>query len=127
MNSLTMAQGIKRLGMPVAAFLAAALIGLIAISWMIDQNAVRLSVEKQIRAATGLDLMVNGDVRVSVFPGSSITLRQVGLKGAGSRGSGIADEPLTVDELTANLRLLPLLMRRYEIADVTLQNPRINV
>jgi len=127
MNSLTMAQGIKRLGMPIAAFLAAALLGLIAISWMIDPNAVRLSVEKQIRAATGLDLMVNGDVRVSVFPGSSITLRQVGLKGASSRGSGVADEPLTVDELTANLRLLPLLMRRYEIADVTLQHPRINV
>ncbi len=47
-----MAQGIKRLGMPIAAFLAAALLGLIAISWMIDPNAVRLSVEKQIRAAT---------------------------------------------------------------------------
>jgi AsmA protein len=127
MNSLTMAQGIKRLGMPIAAFLAAALIGLIAISWMIDPGAVRLSVEKQIRAATGLDLKVNGDVRVSIFPGSAITLRQVGLKGASARGSSVADEPLTVDELTANLRLLPLLMRRYEIADVTLQDPRINV
>jgi AsmA protein len=125
MNSLTMAQGIKRLAMPVAALLAAALIGLIAISWMIDQNAVRLSVERQIRAVTGLDLKVDGDVRVSVFPGSSITLRQVGLKGAGSPGGG--DEPLTVDQLTANLRLLPLLMRRYEIADVTLERPRINV
>ena len=78
MNSLTMAQGIKRLGMPIAACLAAALLGLIAISWMIDPNAVRLSVEKQIRAATGLDLMVSGDVRVSIFPGSAITLRQVG-------------------------------------------------
>lgn len=121
-----MAQGIKRLGMPIAALLAAALIGLIAISWMIDPNAVRLSVERQIRAATGLDLKVDGDVRVSVFPGSSITLRKVGLKGAGSRGGGI-DEPLTVEELTANLRLLPLLMRRYEIADVTLERPRINV
>ncbi|WP_040302016.1 AsmA family protein [Afipia clevelandensis] len=122
-----MAQGIKRLGMPIAACLAAALLGLIAISWMIDPNAVRLSVEKQIRAATGLDLMVNGDVRVSIFPGSAITLHQVGLKGAASRGSGIADEPLTVGELTANLRLIPLLMRRYEIADVSLLNPRINV
>lgn len=122
-----MAQGIKRLGMPIAALLAAALIGLIAISWMIDPNAVRLSVERQIRAATGLDLKVDGDVRVSVFPGSSITLRKVGLKGAGSRGGGIVDEPLTVEELTANLRLLPLLMRRYEIADVTLERPRINV
>ena len=122
-----MAQGIKRLGMPIAACLAAALLGLTAISWMIDPNAVRLSVEKQIRAATGLDLMVNGDVRVSIFPGSAITLRQVGLKGAASRGSGITDEALTVEELTANLRLIPLLMRRYEIADVSLQNPRINV
>ena len=122
-----MAQGIKRLGMPIAACLAAALLGLIAISWMIDPNAVRLSVEKQIRAATGLDLMVNGDVRVSIFPGSAITLRQVGLKGSASRGSGMTDEALTVEELTANLRLIPLLMRRYEIADVSLQKPRINV
>ncbi|CAM9670845.1 unnamed protein product [Phaeothamnion confervicola] len=127
MTSLTMAQGIKRLGMPIAALLAAALIGLIAISWMIDQNAVRLSVERQIRAATGLDLKVNGDVSISVFPGSSVTLRKVGLKNAGARGGGAVDEPLTVDELTANLRLLPLLMRRFEIADVTLQHPRINV
>ena len=122
-----MAQGIKRLGMPIAALLAAALIGLIAISWMIDQNAVRLSVEQQIRAATGLDLKVNGNVSISVFPGSSVTLRDVGLKGSGSRGSGVVDEPLTVAELTAHLRLLPLLMRRYEIADVMLQHPRINV
>ena len=122
-----MAQAIKRLGMPIAACLAAVLLGLIAISWMIDPNVVRLSVEKQIRAATGLDLKVNGDVRVSIFPGSAITLRQVGLKGSSSRGSGVADEALTVEELTANLRLIPLLMRRYEIADVSLQNPRINV
>jgi AsmA protein len=76
---------------------------------------------KQIRAATGLDLMVSGDVRVSIFPGSAITLRQVGLKGSASRGSGVADEPLSVEELTANLRLIPLLLRRYEIADVSLQ------
>ena len=122
-----MAQGIKRLGMPIAALLAAALIGLVTISWMTDPNAVRLAVERQIRAATGLDLKVDGDVQVSVFPGSSITLRQVGLKGSGSRGGGVVDEPLTVAELTANLRLLPLLMRRYEIADVTLERPRINV
>lgn len=117
-----MAQAIKRLGMPIAALLALVLAGLVAISWLIDRDAVRLAVERQIRAATGLDLMVNGDVRVSVFPGSSVTLRQVGLKGGGG-----ADEPLTVDELTANLRLLPLLLQRYEIADVTLTQPRIRV
>jgi len=125
MTSLPMTQGIKRLGVPIAALLAAALAGLIGVSWLIDKNAVRLAVENQIRAATGLELAINGDVSVSVFPGSSITLRDVGLKGAAPRNSN--DEPLNVEEITANLRLMPLLMQRYEIADVTLQHPRINV
>jgi AsmA protein len=127
MISLTMAQGIKRLGLPIAAVLAVALAGLAVISWMTDRNAVRAAVEKQIRAATGLALVVNGDIEVSIFPTSAITLRQVGLKGTGSTSGDTADGPLAVDELTANLRLLPLLLRRYEIADVTLTQPRINV
>lgn len=125
--SLTMAQGIKRLGIPIAALLAAALIGLIAMSWLVDRNAVQQSVERQIRAVTGLDLVVNGDVDISIFPGSYVKLHKVGLKGTSTRGSGFADEPLTVDELTANLRLPSLLLGRYDIADVTLLHPQMNV
>ncbi|MBI3701966.1 MAG: AsmA family protein [Afipia sp.] len=109
--------------MPIAALLAAVFAGLVVASWLIDKNAVRQSVEQQLRIATGLDLVVGGEVQVSLFPGSRVTLRNVGLKGADAK----SDEPLTVEELTANLRLLPLLTRRYEIADVTLVNPRFNV
>ena len=58
--ALTMAQGMKRLGTPVAAFLGVALIGLIATSWLINRDALREAVEAQIRAVTGLDLVVNG-------------------------------------------------------------------
>ncbi len=120
---MTLAQGIKRLAMPIAALLGLGLIGLIATSWLIDKNAVRVAVERQLRIATGLDLVVVGDVEVSVLPGSYVTLRKVRLNGADTK----TGEPLAADELTANLRLLPLLMRRYEIADVTLVNPRFNV
>ena len=122
-----MAQGIKRLGIPIAALLAAVLLGLIAMSWLVDRNAVQQSVERQIRAATGLDLVVNGDVDISIFPGSYVKLHKVGLKGSSTRGSGFADEPLTVDELTANLRLPSLLLGRYDIADVTLLHPQMNL
>ena len=109
--------------MPIAALLSAALIGLVVTSWLIDRSAVRLAVEHQLRVATGLDLVVGGDVEVSLLPTSYVTLRKVGLKGADAR----TGEPLTVDELTVNLRLLSLLARRYDIADVTLVNPRFNV
>ena len=113
----------KRLAMPIAALLAAAFVGLVVTSWLIDKDAVRRSVEQQLRVATGLDLVVGGDVEVSLLPASYVTLRKVGLKGADAN----TGEPLTVDELTVNLRLLPLLARRYDIADVTLVNPRFHV
>jgi AsmA protein len=120
--SLTMAQGMKRLAMPIAAFLAVVVIGLIATSWFLNRDALRQAVEAQIRAVTGLDLVINGSIDVSVFPGSYVAFHDVGLKGGAA-----ADPALAVDVLTANLRLLPLLLRRFEIADVMMLRPHIRV
>src|SRR5439155_15486850 len=120
--SLTMAQGMKRLGMPVAAFFGVALIGLIATSWFLNRDGLREAVEAQIRAVTGLDLVIKGPIDISVFPASYISFHDVGLKGGGT-----ADPALQVDVLTANLRLLPLLLRRFEISDVMMLRPTIRV
>ncbi len=117
-----MAQGMKRLGTPIAALLGLALIGLVATSWLINRDALRQAVEAQIRAVTGLELTVNGPIDISVFPGSYVSFHDVGLKGAET-----ADPALRVDVLTANLRLLPLLMQRFEIADLMLLRPQIRV
>src|ERR1700760_435048 len=119
--AVTMAQGMKRLGTPIAALLGVMLVGLIASSWLINRDALRQAVETQIRAVTGLDLTVKGSIDVSVFPGSYVSFHDVGLKGA-------TDDPaLRVDVLTANLRLLPLLLQRFEIADVMMLRPQIRV
>jgi AsmA protein len=112
----------KRLGTPIAALLGVMLIGLIAISWLINRDALRNAVEAQIRAVTGLDLTVGGAIDISVFPGSYVSFHDVGLKGGGA-----GDPALHVDVLTANLRLLPLLMQRFEIADVMMLRPTIRV
>jgi AsmA protein len=79
-------------------------------------------VEAQIRAVTGLDLTVKGPIDVSVFPGSYVSFHDVGLKGGADDGPA-----LRVDVLTANLRLLPLLLQRFEIADVMMLRPQIHV
>jgi AsmA protein len=117
-----MAQGIKRLGMPVVVFLGLVLLGLIAMSWFLNRDALRQAVEAQIRAVTGLDLVVKGTIDISVFPASYVSFHDVGLKGGGT-----ADPALLVDVLTANLRLLPLLLQRFEIADVMMLRPHIHV
>lgn len=120
--AVTMAQGIKRLGTPIAALLGVALAGLIASSWLINRDALRHAVEAQIHAVTGLELVVHGNIDVSVFPGSYVSFHDVGLKGGGT-----GDPALRVDVLTANLRLLPLLLQRFEIADVMMLRPQIHV
>jgi AsmA protein len=117
-----MAQGMKRLGMPIAALLGVALIGLIATSWLLNRDALRAAVEAQIRTVTGLDLVVKGAIDVSVFPASYVSFHDVGLKGGAT-----SDHALSVDVLTANLRLLPLLLQRFEIADVMMLRPKIRV
>lgn len=117
-----MAQGMKRLGTPIVALLGVALIALIATSWLINRDALRKAVEAQIRDVTGLELSVAGNIDISVLPASYISFHDVGLKGGGT-----ADPALHVDVLTANLRLLPLLLQRFEIADLTLLRPHIHV
>ncbi len=119
---MTKAQGIKRLGMPIVAFLGVIVIGLFAMSWLLSRDALRHAVEAQIRSVTGLDFVVNGAVDISVFPGSYVSFHDVGLKNGGA-----VDPALSVDVLTANLRLLPLLLQRFEIADMVMLRPRIRV
>src|SRR4029453_17695614 len=120
--SLTMTQGMKRLGMPIAALFCVAVLTLVGTSWFLNRDALRQAVEAQIRAVTGLDLVVTGAIDVSVFPGSYVSFHNVGLKGGGT-----TDPALQVDVLTANLRLLPLLLQRFEIADVMMLRPKIQV
>jgi len=108
--------------MPIVALLGAVMIGLFAVSWLLNRDALRHAVEAQIRDVTGLDFVVNGAVDVSVFPGSYVSFHNVGLKNGGA-----IDPALSVDVLTANLRLLPLLMQRFEIADMIMLRPRIRV
>lgn len=117
-----MAQGMKRLGTPIAALLGVALIALIATPWLINRDALRKAVEAQIRDVTGLELNVTGSIDISVLPASYISFHGVGLKGGGTSAPA-----LQVDVLTANLRLLPLLLQRFEIADLTLLRPHIHV
>ncbi|HZR76517.1 AsmA family protein [Bradyrhizobium sp.] len=118
-----MAQRTRRLVTPVVVLIGLAALALVGSSWLLNRDALRAAVEAQIRAVTGLDLVVKGNTDISLFPGSYVSFHDVGLRGSGAN----TDPALSVDVLTANLRLLPLLLQRFEIADVMMLRPRIRV
>jgi AsmA protein len=113
--------GFKRIGL---AFAALVVIGLGAIgvsSFLISTETAREAVKAQIHAATGLDPIIQGGASVSLFPPDTVTLRDVALEDAQHAPM------LTAASLVAHLRLLPLLTGRIEVADISLERPRIAV
>jgi AsmA protein len=117
-----MAIGLKRIVIAVAAVVAAVFITLVALSFFVPAASVRDAVTKEIRAVTGLDPVLRGDVSVSLIPSGTVSFRNV-LLGDGRNGG----PAVVADELIARLRYFPLLAGQVEIADVTLVRPTITV
>ena len=117
---MTAATGFKRLGIAAAALVLACLAALAAVPLLIPGDSVREATKAEIHNVTGLDLILRGDVAVSLFPTGSVSFANVSLGGDSSPA-------IEAEELTARLRLLPLLTGHIEIADVSLVRPHINV
>jgi AsmA protein len=117
------ASGFKRLGFAVLAALAVIFGALAATSYLVPADRVRAEVKAQIRAATGLDPDMRGFSAVSLFPSGRVSFSDVAL----GENNADAGPPLTAELLTAQLRFLPLLTGRIQIASIELVNPRIAV
>lgn len=119
---MTAALGFKRLGLAVVAAVAV-IVGMLALSsFVISADTARETVKNEIRAVTGLELILRGPVSVSLFPSGAVHFADVVL------GDDRQNEPaLAAERLTAHLRLLPLLVGRIEISDIALVRPRIAI
>jgi AsmA protein len=113
---------VKRIALLLAALIAVGTSVIAAATSIIPAGTLRDAVELQIRAATGLDPLVLGPVSVSMFPAPAVVFSDVALHEPAAGETALAAESLTV-----NLRLMPLLAGRVDIADVSMVKPRIAV
>ena len=119
---MTAATGFKRLGFAVAAVLLVGVGALALMSFLISTDRVRDAVKAEIRDVTGLDLTLRGEAAVSLFPTGIVSFANVALGDDSTRAPALAAK-----RLTARLRLIPLFVGRIEIADVALEQPRIDI
>ena len=86
-----------RLSLVIAAVFSAGLGVLAAASKLVPAETVRSAVIAQIHAGTGLEPVIQGDVKVSLFPTAMVTFTDVVL------GNASGNEPaLSAERLTAN-------------------------
>jgi AsmA protein len=112
---------LKRFVPLIAIAVVAGAAAIAAVRYVIPVDTVSEAVKTEIRAVTGLDPVLRGPVSMSVFPARTVTFSDVVL------GESAGEPAVAVEELIAHLRLLPLLVGRIEISDITLIKPRIAV
>lgn len=106
--------------------LALVLVGLIAIAATalksVDFNAYKDFVAQQVKVALGRDLVIAGDVSISIGLRPHLTAKQIIL-----RNAPWSDQPqmVALDQIDAGIELLPLLFEQIRLRDVTLSGGQI--
>ncbi len=102
----------------VVLLLVGALIGPNFVDW----NKYKSQGQEQVKKHTGYDLVMDGDVRVSVFPSPHLIVRDARLK---APVKSRVDDLLTIKSLEVYVSLIPLLQGKVEVSAVNLVEPQI--
>ncbi len=96
----------------------------VTIPLLLEPNDFRDDIVAQVKKHTGRDLVIGGDIGLSVFPWLGITLAELTL----SQPPGFGDEPFAVvKRAQVRAKLLPLLKRTLEVDTLELEGLRLHL
>jgi AsmA protein len=98
--------------------------GLIALPFIIDPNDYKQEISSQVEKATGRNLTLDGDIKLSVFPWIALELGPLKL----SNAAGFkADSFAKVQQAEIRIKLMPLLKKQLEMDTVVLDGLVLNL
>ncbi len=96
------------------------LIAVVAVPFFVPTDYLRDQIAQMVKAQTGRDFTVAGEILISFVPNVGVRLGQVILSDPPTMSPGTM---LKMDALTVNLRLLPLLFRQIKVKQFLLERP----
>ncbi len=116
---------IKIVGYAIVVLLALLLVTGLAVKFFFDPNDYRDDIAAVVKAKTGRDLTIDGDLGLSIFPWLAIDMGHARL----SNAPGFGDKPFAeIDSASLSLRLIPLLLRReIELGTIGLNGLVLNL
>ena len=109
----------------VAGIVALVVIGAILFTLLFDPNDFREQIAAKVKQSTGRDLVIEGDLDVSLFPWLAIDVGKTRLGNA----PGFGDEPFaSFEQARLSVRLLPVLLRReIQVGTAALNQLQLNL
>lgn len=102
--------------------LALIIVAALVVPFFIDLNSYKGMIADQAKAATGRDLIIDGDISLSLLPLPSVSVE--GIK-FGNAADGAAANMAEIERVEVKVALLPLLSRNVEVKSIELVNPVI--
>ena len=114
----------KRLLWVIGVVLVVAVAGVLVGPGLVDWNKYKQDIQDQARAAIGRELLINGDISITVLPAPALIAKDVSLahiKGAASKTM------VRLKSLEVRIALAPLLGGQLQVARVKLVDPVIRL
>ncbi|MBJ6609550.1 MAG: AsmA family protein [Candidatus Thiothrix moscowensis] len=106
------------------AIMLVVLAALVVFTLTFDANRYKPDIVALVKAQTGRDLDIQGDIGLSVYPDIALQLGKVSLgNAAGFKGETFA----AADKARVSVQLMPLLQQQLRVNEVTLQGLNLNL
>lgn len=109
----------------VAGFIGLVVLASVAVYLLFDPNDYRDTIADSVKDATGRELVIEGDLSLSLFPWLAIEVGHTELGNA----EGFGDAPfLSFDEASLSVRLLPLILsRKTAVGTASIEGLAVNL
>lgn len=114
---------LKKVILGIVGFLVVAITGLGVYIYTLDWNQHKSVVSQRLAQITGLKVSLNGNLKVELFPTPKVTTLGVQF----FPNSGGNSPLIMVNEITANLDLMPLFDNKFIINSMTLTGATVNL
>lgn len=115
---------LKLLGLFVGGLVLLVLLAAFLLPLFIDANRFKPQIETVVEDATGRDLVIEGDLELSVFPWLGVEIGRTRL----SQPPGFGDKPFaSVESVEVGVRLLPLLQKKLDVDEIRIIEPVIRL
>ena len=120
-----MGRVLKSLLLVIGGLIVLLVIGAVSFLLLFDPNDYRDDIAAEVKLATGRELIIEGDVEVSIFPWLAIEIGSTRLGNA----AGFGDEPFaSFERVRLSIRLMPMLIsRKLEVSTADVDKLRLNL
>jgi AsmA protein len=117
-----MSKPIKYILIAVASLGIFLIIGVVAVTMLVDVERYKPKIEQLVTDKTGYPLTLGGDISLSLFPWVGLSFTDLQL----DNPDGFADKNFVrIDGFQARLKVLPMLSRNVEISSFVVNKPQI--